>query len=170
MFLAAPRSEGFQISTWYVIGACFWFPVDLSDLESFSQLLGAQQPAGRDRRRDQRLVCEHAHPALLRPARTWLLLLFHPEDHRPAHRQLRSLRVLGFWGLAILGGWTGYPEIHGRTASGVDARRRRRGGAAARHSRGDRGLESSPDHGGQAQHDPDAAPRCVSLSWARSAT
>jgi cytochrome c oxidase cbb3-type subunit 1 len=40
-------------------------------------------------------------------------LLLHSEDHRPAHRSALSLLPLGFWTLAILGGWTGMQKYMG---------------------------------------------------------
>jgi cytochrome c oxidase cbb3-type subunit 1 len=88
MFGRAFRPEGFMVSTWYILGACFWFPGSSSP--PMSPALPPRRPR-RSRRRHQCLVRPRRDPAVLRPRRCRRGLLLHPEDHRPAHR-LRAAR------------------------------------------------------------------------------
>lgn len=106
MFGRAFRPEGFMVSTWYILGACFWFPwiyitanVCLHCFASIGGLgaLGAGINAW------------YVH--------TVILLFFTPVALGSAYyfipkitgQPIASVQLaqLGFWMLAILGGWTG---------------------------------------------------------------
>ncbi|MCE9519639.1 MAG: cbb3-type cytochrome c oxidase subunit I, partial [Verrucomicrobia bacterium] len=112
MFLAAPRSEGFQISTWYIIGACFWFPWIYLTANLYLNCWSLNAPLG----------------AIGAGINAWyvstlILLVFAPLGLGASYYFIpkitgqpiasTQLATLGFWGLAILGGWTGFQKYMG---------------------------------------------------------
>ena len=109
MFARAFRPEGFMVSTWYVLGACFWFPWIYITTN----------------------VCLHCLPglgALGAGVNAWyvhglILLFFTPVAVGAAYYFIpkitgqpiasQQLAQIGFWLLAILGGWTGMQRFMG---------------------------------------------------------
>lgn len=109
MFGSALRPEGFMVSAWYVLGACFWFPWIFITAN----------------------VCLHCLPglgALGAGINAWyvhglLLLFLTPVAVGSAYYFIpkitgqpiasAELAKLGFWGLAVLGGWSGMQTYMG---------------------------------------------------------
>ena len=110
MFGRATRPEGFMVSTWYILGACFWFPwifitanVALHCLPGGLGALGAGINAW------------YVHAVIMLffvPVGVGSAYYFIPKiTGQPiASAQLASA---GFWALAILGGWTGMQKYMG---------------------------------------------------------
>ena len=109
MFARSFRPEGFLVSSWYVAGACFWFPWLFITAN----------------------VCLHCLPglgALGAGINAWyvqglILLFFVPVGVGAAYYFIpkitgqpiasQQLAQMGFWLLAILGGWTGMQRFMG---------------------------------------------------------
>jgi cytochrome c oxidase cbb3-type subunit 1 len=109
MFARSFRPEGFMVSSWYVLGACFWFPWIYITAN----------------------VCLHCLPslgALGAGVNAWyihglILLFFVPVGVGAAYYFIpkitgqpiasQQLAQIGFWMLAILGGWTGMQRFMG---------------------------------------------------------
>ncbi len=109
MFGKAFRPEGFMVSTWYILGACFWFPWIYLTAN----------------------VCLHCVPslgALGAGINAWyvhglILLFFTPVAVGSAYYFIpkitgqpiasAELSKLGFWALAVLAGWTGMQTYMG---------------------------------------------------------
>lgn len=109
MFSRAFRPEGFMVSTWYILGACFWFPWIFVTAN----------------------VCLHCLPglgALGAGINAWyvhglILLFFAPVAIGSAYYFIpkitgqpivsAELSKLGFWALAVLAGWTGMQTYMG---------------------------------------------------------
>jgi len=109
MFGRAFRPEGFMVSTWYILGACFWFPwiyitanVALHCLPGLGALAAG-------------INAWYVH--------TTILLFFAPVAIGSAYYFIpkvtgqpiasSQLAKLGFWMLAVLGGWTGMQHYMG---------------------------------------------------------
>ncbi len=109
MFGRSIRPQGFMVSTWYILGACFWFPWIFLTAN----------------------VCLHCLPGLgalgagidAWYVHTTILLFFAPVAIGAAYYFIpkvtgqpiasSQLASLGFWLLAILGGWTGMQKYMG---------------------------------------------------------
>jgi cytochrome c oxidase cbb3-type subunit 1 len=110
MFCRAFRPEGFMVSTWYILGACFWFPwifitanVALHCIPGGLGALGAGINAW------------YVHGLILlffTPVAIGAAYYFIPKitGHPVASDQLSKA---GFWTLAILGGWAGMQQFMG---------------------------------------------------------
>lgn len=109
MFGKAFRPEGFMVSTWYILGACFWFPwifitanVALHSLPGLGAL-GAGISAW------------YVHAIILlffAPVAIGASYYFIPKiTGQPIASS--QLSQLGFWLLAVLGGWTGMQQFMG---------------------------------------------------------
>jgi cytochrome c oxidase cbb3-type subunit 1 len=110
MYGRAFRPEGFMVSTWYILAACFWFPwifitanVALHCIDGGLGALGAGINAW------------YVH--------TMILLFFAPVALGAAYYFIpkvtgqpiasSQLSHIGFWLLAVLGGWTGMQHYMG---------------------------------------------------------
>jgi cytochrome c oxidase cbb3-type subunit 1 len=109
MFGRAFRPEGFMVSTWYILGACFWFPwIFLTANMSLHWLPGlGALGAG--------INAWYIHTVILlffAPVAIGAAYYFIPKitGHAIASDQLSKA---GFWLLAILGGWTGMQHYMG---------------------------------------------------------
>lgn len=103
MFARAFRPEGFMVSTWYILGACFWFPwlfltanVCLNCLPSLGALA-----AGINAWFVHGLIFLFFAPVAIGSA-----YYFIPKITGKPIASV-DLSKLGFWSLAILAGWTG---------------------------------------------------------------
>jgi cytochrome c oxidase cbb3-type subunit 1 len=109
MFGRAFRPEGFMVSTWYILGACFWFPWVFVTA-------------------NVALHCLPGLGALAAGINAWyvhsiILLFFAPVAIGSAYYFIpkitgqpiasAQLAKLGFWALACLSGWTGMQHYMG---------------------------------------------------------
>jgi len=112
MFLGAARSEGFQISTWYVIGACLWFPWIYLTSNLFLNTWSLDGPLGAIGAGINGWYVNTLILLVLAPLGLGSCYYFIPKiTGQPIASS--SLAVLGFWSLAVLGGWTGFQKYMG---------------------------------------------------------
>jgi cytochrome c oxidase cbb3-type subunit 1 len=110
MFVRAFRPSGFMVSTWYILGACFWFPwIFISANVSLHCLPGGLGALGAG------ISAWYVHGIILlflAPVAIGAAYYFIPKitGHPIASDQLAKA---GFWSLAILGGWTGMQHYMG---------------------------------------------------------
>lgn len=109
MFGRAFRPEGFMVSTWYILGACFWFPWIFITANVALHCLPGLGALGAG------INAWYVHAVILLffvPVGIGAAYYFIPKiTGQPiASAQLASG---GFWGLAILGGWTGMQKYMG---------------------------------------------------------
>jgi cytochrome c oxidase cbb3-type subunit 1 len=112
MFLGAPRTEGFQISTWYVIGACLWFPWIYLTSNLFLNTWSLDGPLGAVGAGINAWYVSTLILLVLAPLGLGACYYFIPKiTGQPIASA--PLAVLGFWSLAVLGGWTGCQKYMG---------------------------------------------------------
>lgn len=109
MFGRAFRPEGFMVSTWYILGACFWFPWIFVTANVALHCLPGLGAIGAG------INAWYVH--------TVILLFFAPVAIGAAYYFIpkitgqpiasAQLSQIGFWLLAILGGWTGMQHYMG---------------------------------------------------------
>ncbi|MES2734930.1 MAG: cbb3-type cytochrome c oxidase subunit I [Verrucomicrobiota bacterium] len=109
MFGRAFRPEGFMVSTWYIIGACFWFPWIFVTANVALHCLPGLGALGAG------INAWYVH--------TMILLFFAPVAIGAAYYFIpkitgqpiasSQLSQIGFWLLAVLGGWTGMQHYMG---------------------------------------------------------
>lgn len=109
MFGRAFRPEGFMVSTWYILGACFWFPWIFITANVALHCLPGLGALGSG------INAWYVHSLILLffvPVGVGAAYYFIPKiTGQPiASQQLASF---GFWALAILGGWTGMQKFMG---------------------------------------------------------
>ena len=109
MFGRAFRPEGFMVSTWYILGACFWFPWIFITANVALHCLPGLGAIGAG------IDAWYIHGVILLffvPVGVGSAYYFIPKiTGQPiASAQLASA---GFWTLAILGGWTGMQKYMG---------------------------------------------------------
>lgn len=109
MFSRAFRPEGFMVSTWYVLGACFWFPWVFISANVALHCLPGLGALGAG------INAWYVHALILlffAPVAIGAAYYFIPKvTGQPiASAQLAKL---GFWMLAVLGGWTGMQHFMG---------------------------------------------------------
>jgi cbb3-type cytochrome oxidase subunit 1 len=94
MFGRAFRPEGFMVSTWYILGACFWFPWIFITANVALHCLPGLGALGAG------INAWYVHGVILLffvPVGVGCGLLLHSEDHRPAHRLRAACFSAGFW-------------------------------------------------------------------------
>jgi cytochrome c oxidase cbb3-type subunit 1 len=109
MFGRAIRPEGFMVSTWYILAACFWFPWIFITANVALHCLPGLGALGAG------INAWYVHSLILLffvPVGVGAAYYFIPKiTGQPiASQQLASF---GFWALAILGGWTGMQKFMG---------------------------------------------------------
>ena len=102
------RTEGFMVSTWYILGACFWFPWVFA---TATGLLGHVELGALGAGINAWFV----HGVILLffvPVGIGSAYYFIPKiTGQPIHSA--QLAQMGFWSLAVLGGWTGMQRFMG---------------------------------------------------------
>ncbi len=112
MFARAHKEgEGFMITSWYILGACFWFPwIYLTAnlfLHCFGSSLNGASAAGINAWYVNTLILLFFVPVGLGACYYYLPKI----TGQPIYSS--QLASLGFWGLAFLGGWTGIQKYMG---------------------------------------------------------
>ena len=109
MFGRAFRPEGFMISTWYILGACFWFPWVFVTANVALHCLPGLGALGAG------INAWYVHSAILlffTPVAIGSAYYFIPKvTGQPIASS--QLAQLGFWSLACLSGWTGMQHYMG---------------------------------------------------------
>ncbi len=109
MFGRAFRPEGFMISTWYILGACFWFPWIFVTANVALHCLPALGALGAG------INAWYVHSVILlffTPVAIGSAYYFIPKvTGQPIASS--QLAQLGFWSLAGLSGWTGMQHFMG---------------------------------------------------------
>ena len=108
---AKNEGDGFVITTYYILGACFWFPwIYLTAnlfLHCFAPTLNGASAAGINAWYVSSLILLFFVPVGLGACYYFIPKI----TTQPIHSN--QLSTLGFWGLAILGGWTGFQKYMG---------------------------------------------------------
>lgn len=109
MFGRAFRPEGFMVSSWYILGACFWFPWIFLTANVALHCLPGLGALGAG------INAWYVHAIILlffTPVAVGSAYYFIPKiTGQPiASAQLAQL---GFWSLAVLGGWNGMQQYMG---------------------------------------------------------
>ncbi|HYF36905.1 MAG TPA: cbb3-type cytochrome c oxidase subunit I [Prosthecobacter sp.] len=109
MFGRAFRPEGFMVSTWYILGACFWFPWIFLTANVALHCLPGLGALGTG------INAWYLHGLILlffTPVAIGSAYYFIPKiTGQPVASD--QLSKAGFWSLAILGGWTGMQHYMG---------------------------------------------------------
>ena len=111
LFVMSEKEGGFKITTWYILAACFWFPwVFLTTflyVHYFASTGNGAMAAGINAWYVSSVIMLFFVPVGLGAC-----YYFVPKiTGKPIHSA--QLASLGFWGLALLGGWTGMQKYMG---------------------------------------------------------
>jgi cytochrome c oxidase cbb3-type subunit 1 len=109
MFARAFRPEGFMVSTWYILGACFWFPWIFVTANVALHCLPGLGALGAG------INAWYVHAVIMlffAPVAIGSAYYFIPKiTGQPIASS--QLAQMGFWALACLGGWTGMQHYMG---------------------------------------------------------
>lgn len=111
LYARAGKEEGFMITSWYILGACFWFPWIFFTtnllLHCFGSSLNGAFAAGIDAWYVSTLIL-----LFFAPVGLGACYYFIPKiTGQPIYSS--QLASIAFWGLAALGGWTGMQKYNG---------------------------------------------------------